>query len=102
MKIALASPKVAATLADGLAKIEHFLKTASSQGATLVCFPEAYLPGLRGQDFPVLAFGHEAEALVQQQVSRWAKAYQIAVILGMEKLTTAGRQIIALVIDESA
>ena len=101
MKIALASPRVATSLADGLAKIEYFLKSASSQGATLVCFPEAYLPGLRGQDFQVLPFGQEAEALVQQQVSHWAKAYQIAVILGMEKLTAAGRQIIALVIDES-
>jgi predicted amidohydrolase len=45
MIIALASPRVASTLEDGLDKIERLLADASARGAEIVCFPEAYLPG---------------------------------------------------------
>ena len=54
MIIALASPGIASTLDEGLDKIKRFLAEAAAQGAAIVCFPEAYLPGLRGQDFEVL------------------------------------------------
>jgi predicted amidohydrolase len=54
MIIALASPCIAATPDEGLDKIKRFLSEASAQGAEIVCFPEAYLPGLRGQDFEVV------------------------------------------------
>ena len=54
MTIALASPCIASSLDEGLEKIKRLLSDASGQGAEIVCFPEAYLPGLRGQDFEVL------------------------------------------------
>ena len=47
---------MAASVDDGLARIEQALSVASKQGAVIVCFPEAYLPGLRGQDFEVIPF----------------------------------------------
>jgi predicted amidohydrolase len=53
MIVALASPCIASTLDEGLDKIRRCLAEASAQGAEIVCFPEAYLPGLRGQDFDV-------------------------------------------------
>ena len=56
MIIGLASPGIATSLDEGLDKIKRFLSEASAQGAEIVCFPEAYLPGLRGQDFEVLPF----------------------------------------------
>lgn len=56
MIIALASPGVASTLDEGLEKIKRLLSEASAQGAEIVCFPEAYLPGLRGQDLEVALF----------------------------------------------
>ena len=56
MVIALASPCIASALDDGLDKIKQLLSDAAAQGAEIVCFPEAYLPGLRGQDFEVLPF----------------------------------------------
>ncbi len=56
MIIALASPRVAATLDDGLEKIDRLQREASAGGARIACFPEAYLPGLRGQDFEVFPF----------------------------------------------
>ena len=56
MIIALASPRIASTLHEGLDKVKGSLSDASARGTEIVCFPEAYLPGLRGQDFAVLPF----------------------------------------------
>lgn len=99
MIIALASPRVATTFDDGLEKIKALLSEASSRGAEIVCFPEAYIPGLRGQDFEVWAFEGAQESRALRAVAQWARTYAIATILGMERLTNAGRQIAAFVID---
>jgi len=66
MIIALASPRVATSLEDGLEKIDRLLAEASEQGAEIACFPEAYLPGLRGQDFAVLPFDPATQEAVLQ------------------------------------
>jgi predicted amidohydrolase len=99
MIIALASPRIASTLDEGLEKIQRLLSEASAQGAEIVCFPEAYLPGLRGQDFEVWPFDQTQQERVLQTVSQWARSYAVATILGMERSTEAGRQIAAFVID---
>jgi predicted amidohydrolase len=99
MIIALASPGVASTLDDGLDKINRLLAEAAAQDAQIVCFPEAYLPGLRGQDFEVLPFDLTQQERVLQTVAQWTATYGVATILGMERLTQAGRQIAAFVID---
>ncbi len=99
MIIALASPCIASALDEGLDKIKRFLSEASAQGAEIVCFPEAYLPGLRGQDFEVLPFDQMQQERVLHAVAQWARTYAAATILGMERLTEAGRQIAAFVID---
>lgn len=101
MRIALASPRVARSLDDGLRKVERLIAEASSQGAQIVCFPEAYLPGLRGQDFDVPDYDVSAQARVLEAARHWARSYEIATILGMEKITEEGRQIVAVVIDAS-
>src|SRR5712691_2393475 len=99
MIIGLASPRVASSLDDGLDRIRALLSEASGQGAEIVCFPEAYLPGLRGQDFEVYPFDRTQQERALQAVAQWARMYAVAVILGMERLTEAGRQIAAFVID---
>jgi predicted amidohydrolase len=99
MIIALASPRVASTLEEGLDKIKRSLSEASAQGAEIVCFPEAYLPGLRGQDFEVFPFDRVQHERALQAVAQWARTYAVAVILGMERFTEAGRQIAAFVLD---
>jgi predicted amidohydrolase len=100
MTLALASPCVASTLDEGLEKIKRLLSEASTRGAEIACFPEAYLPGLRGQDFEVPPFDRAEQERVLQAVAQWARAYAVATILGMERLTPAGRQIVAVVIDD--
>jgi predicted amidohydrolase len=99
MIIGLASPGVAASLDAGLDKIKRFLSEASARGAAIVCFPEAYLPGLRGVGIDVLPFGRSEHARVLEVVAQAARTYAVATILGTERLTEAGRQIAAYVID---
>jgi predicted amidohydrolase len=99
MKIALASPRVATSLDDGLAKVRRLTAVASAQGALIVCFPEAYLPGLRGLDFDVFPFTQADHDRMTAAVAEMAKELRIAVILGTERLTPAGRQIAAYVFD---
>jgi predicted amidohydrolase len=99
MIIALASPRVASSLEDGLEKIKRSLSEASAQSAEIVCFPEAYLPGLRGQDFEVFPFDPAQQERTLQAVAQWSRTYAVATILGMERFTEAGRQIAAFVID---
>ncbi len=99
MIIGLATPAVATTLDDGLDKIKRLLADAAAQGAEIVCFPEAYLPGLRGQDFAVLPFSQAEQDHVLQTMAQYARTYAVATILGTERLTGAGRQIAAYVFD---
>jgi predicted amidohydrolase len=98
MIIGLASPGIASSLDEGLEKINRLLSEAAAQGAEIVCFPEAYLPGLRGQDFDVPPFDKGKQERALKAVAESASMNRVAAILGMERLTEAGRQIAAYVI----
>jgi predicted amidohydrolase len=82
-----------------LDKVKRCIVEASARDAAIVCFPEAYLPGLRGQDFEVAPFDPERQERVLHAVAQWAREYAVATILGMERITEHGRQIVAFVID---
>jgi predicted amidohydrolase len=99
MIIALASPRVASSIDDGLDRIKQSLSEAAGQGAEIVCFPEAYLPGLRGLDFEVPAFDQAQQARVLEAVAQWARTYQVATVLGLEWLTSEGPHIAAVILD---
>jgi len=75
------------------------MSEAAAQNAEIVCFPEAYLPGLRGQDFEVLPFDQKQQESMLSDVADWARRYELATILCIEKITDAGRQIAAFVFD---
>jgi predicted amidohydrolase len=99
MIVALASPSVATSINDGLQKVNRLMVEASARGAQIVCFPEAYLPGLRGLDFEVPHYGPAEQDRVLRTVSELARDLRVATILGMEQVTDAGRKIAAVVID---
>jgi predicted amidohydrolase len=99
MLIGLASPRIASSIDDGLDRIKRLLSVASDRGAEIVCFPEAYIPGLRGLDFEVPPYDLAQQERALQAVQDWSRAYSVATILGMERITEAGRQIAAFVID---
>jgi predicted amidohydrolase len=99
MIIALASPRVASTIDQGLEQIRTGLSEAADRGAQVVCFPEAYLPGLRGMDFEVPAFDRSEQEEALSLVGGFARASGIAVVLGMEWHTDRGCHISAVVLD---
>ncbi len=99
MIIALASPRLASSLDEGLRKVLRLQSEAAARGARIVCFPEAYLPGLRGQDFDVPSFERADQERALEAVARGAREHAVATILGMERTTPAGRQIVAVVVD---
>jgi predicted amidohydrolase len=97
--VGLASPRPATSIHDGLSRIDRLVSDASARGAEVVCFPEAYLPGLRGQDFEVPTFDRAAEERARQAVAEIARKRKTAIILGMEHIADDGRQIAAFVFD---
>jgi N-carbamoylputrescine amidase len=97
--IGLASPRIATSIDEGLEKIERLSAEASSRGAQIVCFPEAYVPGLRGQEFEVPPFDETEQRRTLLEVMETARARRIAIVLGMERLTKTGRKIVAVVIN---
>lgn len=99
MIVGLASPRVAVSFDDGLARVDRLLGAAAAQGAAIVCFPEAYLPGLRGVDIDVLPFDRRDQERMLAAVAGMAARHTVAVILGSERLVDAGRQIAAYVFD---
>jgi predicted amidohydrolase len=99
MIIGLATPRPATSLDDGFARVDRLLSDARRRGAEIVCFPEAYLPGLRGQDFEVPPFDKKDEERVLETIGRLARTHAIATIMGMERITDQGRQIAAVVFD---
>jgi predicted amidohydrolase len=98
MIIALASPRAATSVDDALDRIRRMVGDAAARGAAVVCFPEAYLPGLRGLDFEVAPFDREQQERALAAVSDCARAHGIAVVLGMEWIADGGRRIASVVI----
>ncbi|MBK8250413.1 MAG: carbon-nitrogen hydrolase family protein [Gemmatimonadetes bacterium] len=99
MRIALASPPIPSSIADGLDHVRAYTADAARRGAAIVCFPEAYLPGLRGQDFDVPDWSAADEERATIAVRAIARASRIAMIVGVEHVTPAGSQIASLVVD---
>src|SRR4029078_1726962 len=99
MLIGLASPRIVSSIEEGLEKVRSLISDASAQNAEIVCFPEAYLPGLRGLDFTVPPFDQMQFENALRAVCDWSRKYSIATVIGMEKPLENERQIVAYVID---
>jgi predicted amidohydrolase len=64
--------------------VERFLDEAGANDVAIVCFPEAYLPGLRGMDFEVPPVDQQRQAAALERVRAAAKRNHVAVVIGME------------------
>src|SRR5829696_1790083 len=99
LRIGLAAVRNAPSVAERLETVNRFLAQAAAQDVAIVCFPEAYLPGLRGCDFPVPVHdrGRQQEAL--EEVRAAAEARRVAIVIGMEWESAAGLHNVAFVIS---
>jgi hypothetical protein len=64
--------------------VEKFIAEAAAKGIDTVYYPETNLPGLRGQYFPVEVPRPGELRETRDQVTRWAAAHPILVIIPME------------------
>jgi predicted amidohydrolase len=101
IKIGLASPRIASSIDEGIAKVKHFLAEASAQNVEIVCFPESYIPGLRGQDFAVPDHNQAALESALDQICQAAREHSVTTIIGMDWETKLGLQNVAFVVSET-
>jgi predicted amidohydrolase len=99
IRIGLATARNAPTVEERLEATERFLEEAAALGVAIVCFPEAYIPGLRGFDFPVPPPDQYRQQAALETFCAAAARYGVAVIMGMEWETETGLHNVAFVIS---
>lgn len=99
LRIGLASPRAAATREEGIDTAGRFIAEAAARGAAIVCFPETYIPGYRGLEFPAAPADQAAQERALREVCDVARRHRIAVIMPMEWDSPDGRLNLAFVIN---
>jgi predicted amidohydrolase len=93
VRIALANVRVPKSPDDSVDLATSTIPVAARQGARVVCFPEAFIPGYRWPGTPLpppdAAFLERAWA----EVAAAARSAGITVVLGTERLTDRGLQL---------
>jgi len=84
LRIGLAAARNAPTVEERLKAVDRFLGEAAAQGVAVVCFPETYLPGLRGLDFDVPPRDQARQEAALEDVRAAAERHGVAVVMGME------------------
>ena len=99
VRIALANLRAPATPEESVSRAISTVGDAGRQGATVICFPECFVPGYRWPGTttpqPDPAFLDRAWA----EVADAAALARVTVILGTERLTDRGLQITACVMN---
>ncbi|TNJ63812.1 carbon-nitrogen hydrolase family protein [Paenibacillus hemerocallicola] len=88
--IGLASIRHQESISKGLQKIEEMLLKCQEQNVDIVCFPEAYLPGLRGTDVQLPPPDQRELEQALLSLQSFCKLYATMAIVGMEWITELG------------
>jgi len=99
LRIGLAAAANHPTVEERLQAVERFLVEAADRDVAIVCFPETYIPGLRGQDFPVPPPDQARQQAALDAIAGMARRHGVAVVIGMEWETDAGLHNVAFVIS---
>ncbi|MDF2432810.1 MAG: 5-aminopentanamidase, partial [Mucilaginibacter sp.] len=99
MKIALASPPFPKSVTEGLYWLEKLVKEAARQQAVIICFPESYLPGYPGMEYPPEDRTPESLQTALDQVCKIAAENTITIIVPMDWYDTAGLHNLAFVVS---
>ena len=98
-RIGLAAVRNAPSVEERLQTVDRFLAEAGAKGVAIVCFPESYIPGLRGEDFPVPPPDQRRQQAALDEVCAAARRHGVAVVLGMEWESVAGLHNVAFVVS---
>ncbi len=98
IRIAVASTPLTATLSEAVPAAVAAIEEAGRLGAQIVCLPETGLPGHRVQGRLVPDVSQEALDSALVVVAGAARAAGVVAIVGTERLTPTGRQIVSVVI----
>jgi predicted amidohydrolase len=99
IRIAVASTPLTATLDEAVPAAIEAVEEAGRLGARVVCLPETALPGHRLQSRPVPDVSeNEIDAAIDAVAVAVARA-RVVTIVGAERPTAAGREIVAVVLD---
>jgi predicted amidohydrolase len=102
MKIALASPPLPASIADGLNWLEKLTAEAAAQNAAIICFPETFIPGYPLDEYRPEKGSPEKMQDALDKACAIAKKYTIAIILPMDWYIDNGAMLnIAMVISKT-
>ena len=99
LRIGLAAARNAPSVEERLQTASRFLDEAGAQGVAIVCFPETYIPGLRGMDFVVPPRDQRRQQAALEEIQAAAQRNRVAVVVGMEWETAAGLHNVAFVIS---
>jgi predicted amidohydrolase len=99
LRIGLAAARNAPSVEERLQTMDRFLEDAAAQEVAIVCFPEAYIPGLRGQDFDVPPHDQVRQDASLEEIRAAAQRHGVAVVVGMEWETTLGLHNVAFVVS---
>ncbi len=98
IRIAVASTPLTATLEEAVPAAVAAVEEAGRQGAQIVCLPETGIPGHRVQGRTVPAVRQDALDGAEREVAEAARRARVVTIVGTERLTPAGREIVSVVL----
>ena len=97
-RIALANVRFPGNLADSVEIATDAIQRAAFAGATIVCFPECFVPGYRGSGKNVAPPSSDLLEQAWARIAEEAALRRIAVVLGTERLVQGSLLATALVI----
>jgi len=98
IRIAVASTPLTATLEEAVPAAVAAVEEAGRLGARIVCLPETGLPGHRSQARPVPDVPRDALDDALREVADAARKARVVTIVGTERPTPAGREILSVVL----
>jgi predicted amidohydrolase len=99
VRIALANITYPASPDDAVARVRRAIDDAATQRATIVCFPECYVPGYRAPNKIVPPPDEKFLERAWSDIAAAAGAARVAVVLGTERLVEGEPRITALVVN---
>jgi predicted amidohydrolase len=99
LRVAVASTPLTATLAEAVPAAVAAVEAAGRLGADIVCLPETALPGHRLQARPVPDVSEAELERALDEVAGAARRAGAVAVVGAERPTERGREIVAVVLD---